>query len=108
MSSSDSSFSVVENLVSVCSRLASDLRYQLTLLLLLLSGGGVSGTTSSRGSATGGGGGTTTRADVQEQVLDVLALEGLGEESGPDGLNLRDVGGGDERLELLGLFAKKL
>jgi hypothetical protein len=94
------------NLISkLLSRLILILQCQLTLLLLLLSGRGVSGT-SSGGSATGGGGGTTTRADVQEQVLDVLALEGLGEESGPDGLNLGDLGGGDERLELVGLFAK--
>jgi len=108
MSSSDSSFSVSEIFVSVL--LSRSLSFwnvnPLTLLLLLLSGRGVSGT-SSGGSATGGGGGTTTRADVQEQVLDVLALKGLGEESGPDGLNLGDLGGGDERLELVGLFAKK-
>jgi hypothetical protein len=109
MSSSDSSFSGVGKLISKNARVSAIFHgggCGLTLLLLLLSGGGVRGTTSSRGSATSGGGGTTTGTDVHEEVLDVLALEGLGEESGPDGLNLGDLGGGDERLELVGLFAK--
>ena len=107
MSSSDSSFSVETILVSACSAgIFHGEEYRLTLLLLLLSGGGVRGTTSSGGSATGGGGGTTTGADVHEQVLDVLTLEGLGEEGGPDGLDVLNLGGGDERLELVGLFAK--
>ena len=107
MSSSDSSFSVETILVSACSAgIVHGEEYRLTLLLLLLSGGGVRGTTSSGGSATGGGGGTTTGADVHEQVLDVLTLEGLGEEGGPDGLDVLNLGGGDERLELVGLFVK--
>lgn len=80
-------------------------RLLLSLLLLLLGGRSLlssSGTASS--SSTGSrSGGSTTRADVQEHVLEVLALEGLGEESAPDGLDVGDLGGGDERLELVGL-----
>jgi hypothetical protein len=49
-----------------------------TLGLLLLSGSSVaSGVTASSGSTTGSGGSTATGADVQEQVLDILALESL-------------------------------
>lgn len=49
---------------------------ELTLLLGLLSGG-VS-TTSGGGGTTGSGrGGTTTRADVGQEILDVLALKSL-------------------------------
>lgn len=105
---------------------------QRTLLLGLLRGSLVSSTTSS-GSTTGGRGGTTTGADVHEKVLDILALESLytqssvrkskfqdiilnngariarmvgsylGEDGGPDGLNLLDLSGLDEGLELVGL-----
>lgn len=32
----------------------------------------------------------------------------LGEEGGPDGLNVGDLGGGDESLELLGLWYSKV
>ena len=105
MSSSDSSFSVGEN-VSFVSR---DLRrldcVRLTLLLLLLGSWGSSVTASSGSSATSSwsGGSTTAGADVGQDLLDVLALEGLGEELGPDGLDVRDLGGGDEGLELVGL-----
>lgn len=42
-----------------------------------------------------------TGSDVGEQLLDVLSLESLGEESGPDGLKL-NLGGGGESDELLG------
>ena len=79
---------------------------RLTLLSLLLGGRISSGTRGTSGSTSSSRGGTTTRANVQEEVLDVLALEGLGEERGPDGLDALNLGGGDERLELVGLFAK--
>lgn len=109
MSSSDSSFSVgwYRQRSRPCIR-PFFIAIRLTLLGLLLSGGvsGSSGTAS--GSTTSSGGGGTTRADVKEEVLDVLALEGLGEERGPDGLNLRNLGGGDQSLELVGLFAKNV
>jgi hypothetical protein len=91
-----------------------------TLLLLLLSSSLSTGvTTSSTGS--GSGGSTTTRADVQEEILDILALErlstvldlrfhricgriaNLGEDRSPDGLNLGDAGSLDQGLELVGL-----
>jgi len=77
------------------------------LLLLLLLGGlwgvlGGSGTTGSTTSSSWGGGSATTGSNVQEQLLDILALEGLGEERSPDGLNVGDLGSGDERLELVG------
>lgn len=49
-----------------------------TLGLLLLSGSGVArGVTASSGSTAGSGGSTATGADVQEQVLDILALKSL-------------------------------
>jgi len=52
------------------------------LLLLLLGGlwGGLLGGTTSGSSTTsswGGSGGTTTGANVQEEVLDILALKSL-------------------------------
>ena len=93
-----------------------------TLSLLLRSGLSVSaassGTTS--GSASSGGS-TAAGADVQEQVLDILALKSLssvrnyspcrpsianahlGEQGGPDGLNVLDLCGLDQALELVGL-----
>jgi hypothetical protein len=105
MSSSDSSFSVAQ--VSQMSNLFVLTPFDiLTLLLLLLSSrGGLLGRTASRSttSSRSGSSGTTAGADVQEQVLDVLALEGLGEEGAPDGLDFRDLGGGDEGVELVGL-----
>lgn len=85
MSSSDSSFSVLR-----CQRIVLPPGYVcektvcrpvgiiertlfLGLLLGLLSSSGTTG-----GSATSGrGGGTTTRADVRQEVLDILALESL-------------------------------
>ena len=94
-----------------------------TLSLLLRSGLSVSaassGTTS--GSASSGGS-TAAGADVQEQVLDILALKSLftyqfrvrnssvfvyahlGEQGRPDGLDLLDLCGLDEGLKLVGLF----
>lgn len=67
--------------------------HTLSLLFLLL----LSSSLATSGSTTGGGGsgGTTTRADVGQEVLDILSIEGLGEELGPDRLNIRDVGGLD-------------
>ena len=78
---------------------------QLTLLLLLLSRRIASGITTSGRSGTTSScwGGTTTGADVQEELLDVLALEGFGEEGGPDWLDVGDFCGGDEGLEFVGL-----
>jgi hypothetical protein len=92
-----------------------------TLNLLLLSGR-VSGTgVGGASGATSGGGGTTTGTDVQEQVLNILALKSLsdirnyvlvfrslagahlGEKGGPDGLDILDLCGLDQGLELVGL-----
>jgi len=54
-------------------------RLLLLLFLLLLSSWGSGVTTGSGGSTTSsrGGSGTTTGANVQEEVLDILALESL-------------------------------
>jgi len=76
----------------------------LSLLLLGLLSRGVARGSSSTTSSGGSGSGSTAGADVHQHVLDVLALEGLGEQSGPDGLDIGDLGGGDESLELLGLW----
>lgn len=112
----------LQGFVSACSANVELAQYR-TLSLLLLSGGSVaSGVTAGSGSTTSSGGSTTTGADVQEQVLDILALESLescirnpsphlpsianahlGEKGGPDGLNLLDLCGLDQRLELVGL-----
>merc|ERR1719340_9811 len=70
----------------------------LGLLLLGLGGGG--GTTG--GSATSSGTGSSdTRADLGDQVLQVAALESLGEESGPVGLEV-DSGSLEDGGDLLG------
>jgi hypothetical protein len=52
---------------------------RLLLLLGLLLGGGVlsGGTTGGSTTSSGGGGGTRAGADVQEELLDVLALKSL-------------------------------
>jgi len=53
----------------------------LLLLFLLLLSRGVSGSTaSSSGSATSSSGSTATGADVDQEVLDLLALKSLGED----------------------------
>lgn len=73
----------------------------LTLLLLLLSsslGGGLGGTTSA------GGSGGATRANVGQELLDILALESLSEDGSPDGLDFLDLSGTEEGLELVGLY----
>lgn len=74
----------------------------LLLLLLLgsLGGSGVTASTASGSSDTRSGG--TASTDVGEQVLDVLAVEGLGEEGRPDRLKL-DLGGRGEGVDLLAL-----
>ena len=74
----------------------------LLLLLLLLGlrrGGGASG---SRGGASGGGGGPDAGADVGDEVLDVDALEGLGEEAGPVRLHVH-LGGLQDGADLVTL-----
>ena len=72
----------------------------LLLLLLLLrclsrSGAASRGCRSSRRART-------TSTDVGKELLDVLALESLGEEGCPDGLEL-DVGRGGQREDFLRL-----
>ena len=54
-------------------------------------------TTGGSGSTSNGGTGTNTRADVGDQLGDVTVLEGTGEKSGPEWLNI-DVGGLESRL----------
>lgn len=79
-------------------------RLLLLLDLLLLGrslGSTASGGTGGSGRTSSGGGTTTT--DVGEEVLDVLAVEGLGEERGPDGLDL-DLGGRGEGGDLVTLM----
>jgi hypothetical protein len=71
------------------------------LLLLLSCRRGISASCSTTGGW--GSGGTASRADVQEQVLDILALESLGEELAPDRLDVGDFGSIDEGFELVGL-----
>jgi len=85
-------------------------RLLLSLLLLLLSSRGVgsSSVTTSRGATSSGGSRGTAGTDVQEHVLEVLAIEGLGKECAPDGLNIGDLGGGDERLKLVRLERERL
>ena len=72
----------------------------LFLLLLLLGGSGCAG--GGDGGASGGSGGNGGGADVGEEVLDVLTLEGLGEEGRPVSLNLV-AGGLDDLSELVTL-----
>jgi hypothetical protein len=94
----------------------------LLLFLLLLSCGRSIGSTASGGGSTTGSRGSSAAAwaNVQEQVLDILALKSLshtsetvpwrwivvsahlGEKGSPDGLDVLDLCGSDERLELVG------
>lgn len=75
--------------------------------LLLLFGGG-SSVAAGSGSGTAGRGtagrGRAPGPNIQEQVLDVLALEGLGEQRRPDGFNIGNACSLDERLYLVGLY----
>jgi hypothetical protein len=78
--------------------------FLLLFLLFLLSRSSLSSTASSSGATCSRGSSrTTTGANVQEEILDILALESLGEESGPDGLDLSDTGGLDDGVQLVGL-----
>ena len=74
----------------------------LTLLLLLLGGGGI---TTSGGSSSSDGGSGGGRASVGEEVTDVLALECLGEEAGPVGLDLH-TGSLADGVDLVGLLGR--
>ena len=68
-------------------------------LLLGLGGGGGSGTSGGGG---GGSGGSRARADVRDEAVEVGAREGLGEEGGPDVLDL-NARGLDHGRQLVGL-----
>jgi len=106
MSSSDSSFSA--QVVSPHVRPPGLERKQRTLFLLLLSSRGSritarSGSSTARSRRGCSSGGRRAGAGVQEHVLDILALECLGEERGPDGLDVGNLRRGDQGLELVGL-----
>jgi hypothetical protein len=73
MSSSDSSLSVVGISIGYHKQDIKSKRTLLLLLSLLLSGSG----TASSGSTSGGSGSGTSGADVGQELLDVLTLEGL-------------------------------
>ena len=77
-----------------------------TLLLLLSSLSSTSGGIS-RGSTAPNSRGTTSGADGHEQVLDVLTLEGLGEEGSPDRLTI-NIGGLDKVGDLVSLYDESL
>lgn len=106
MSSSDSSFSASTH-THQYARLHKvlDVDMQLTLLLGLLLRRLRSRSVTASGSTTSSRsrGRTAARSNVQKQILDILALEGLREELRPDGLDFGDFGGRDEGLELVGL-----
>jgi hypothetical protein len=107
MSSSDSSssFSAAGRQRPLIAAHSSSRGFCRRTLFLLLNGlnGTTSGGTGSGGS-TSDSRGSTSGADVQEHVLDVLALKGLGEERSPDRLNVGDTGSLDDGVELVGLF----
>ena len=71
----------------------------LLLLLLGLLGGG---SRSAGGGRAGRGGSAGARADVGDELLDVDALERLGEEAGPVRLHL-DLGGLEDGADLVTL-----
>ena len=111
MSSSDSSFSTIENGQhatpdAIPWRIACK-EHTLGLLLLLARSRRrvTTSGSSSRGSSGGGSSGRrSSSAGAHQHVLDVLALERFGEEVGPDGLDVRDLGGLDEGVKLVGLW----
>jgi hypothetical protein len=81
-------------------------KYALFLSFLLLLSGGLLGsggrcTTGSGGSGTSGRC-TGTGTDGGQHGLDVLTVESLGEEGGPDGLDF-DLGGRSEGEDLVTL-----
>lgn len=106
MSSSDSSFSIAESDVSIhqpCVQvLEASIRTFFFLLFCCRSSllGGSWSAASSRSSSSR----TSTRADIQEQVLDILAFERFREELAPDRLDIDDFGGGDQGLEFVCLI----
>lgn len=103
MSSSDSSASVA--VVSHDSHVAVRGALERTLLLLLLSGRSITSTASSGGGTTSSSRSSrATRTNVQEEILDILALERLREEGSPDGLDIGDTSGLDQAVKLVGLY----
>jgi hypothetical protein len=100
MSSSDLQGTISDALLTLANEYALLLGLLLLLLGLLLVSG--SGTTSGGGGSTASGGSTTTGTDGGQHGLDVLAVERLGEEGGPDGFDF-DLGGGSEGDDLVTL-----
>ena len=99
-----------QNLVQIYSRKTYHVIVGLLLLLLLLLfffRCVRSGSSTTRSSRCRGGRRSAARADVREELLHVLALERLGEERRPDGLNF-DLGGGGERSDLVRLVIRKI
>lgn len=83
-------------------------RHTLFFLFFFSRGGSSTGITpgsSSTGSRSGGSG-TTTRANVEKQVLHILAFQGLCKEGGPDRFDVRDTGGLDEVVQFIGLWSE--
>lgn len=79
---------------------------QLTLFLRLFLGGLIRGSATSSSTCTSSSrrrSSTTTRANVQQKLLDILALEGFGEEGAPNRLDIGDLGSGDDGLKFVGL-----
>lgn len=72
------------------------------LLLLLLGRGLASGCGGFRGGGRGCGSGADAGRDVGDELLDVAALQGLGEEAGPVRLHLQ-LGGLEKGRDLLSL-----
>ena len=76
-----------------------------TLLLFL---GGGSSVAAGTGTGTAGrstaGRGPAPGPNIQEQFLDILAFEGLGEQRCPDSFNILNARSLDERLYLVGLY----
>ena len=79
----------------------------LLLLFLLLRLGGGSGSTGGGGCPTGGGGCADAGANVGDEVLDVDAFEGLGEEAGPVRLDVH-LGGLQDGADLVTLGIKRM